>query len=100
MRGQQMKTLSFCASALAAVALLTAATGNRQVTQNEKSPSADTSVTIGGAHIIIEYNAPSARGREVEGGLIPYAQVYRLGADAATTLTTDKDITIGNLKVP
>jgi hypothetical protein len=95
-----MKTLSFCASALAAVALLTAATGNRQVTQNEKSPSADTSVTIGGAHIIIEYNAPSARGREVEGGLIPYAQVYRLGADAATTLTTDKDITIGNLKVP
>jgi hypothetical protein len=95
-----MKIPSFPAIALAAVALLTAATGNRQVTQNEKSPSADTSVAIGGTHITIEYNAPSARGREVEGGLIPNARIYRMGADAATTMTTDKDIMLGDLKVP
>jgi hypothetical protein len=95
-----MRILNFPAIALAAVAILTAATGNRQVTQNAKSPSAETSATVGGAHVIIEYNAPSARGRKVEGELIPFAQVYRMGADAATTLTTDKDIMIGNLKVP
>src|SRR5271167_3086372 len=77
MRGAHMKILSFAAIALAAVAMLTAQTGNRQVTQNELSPTADTSVTIGGTHITIEYNAPSARGREVEGGLIPYAEIYR-----------------------
>lgn len=95
-----MKVISLPAIALAAVAILTAATGNRQVTQNDKSPSAETSVTIGGTHIIIEYNAPSARGRKVEGELIPYAEIYRMGADAATTLTTNKDIIIGDLKVP
>jgi hypothetical protein len=95
-----MKTLSFSAIALASVALLTAATGNRQVTQNDKSPSADTSATVGAAHVTIEYNAPSARSRAVEGGLIPYGEIYRLGADAATTLTTDHDIIIGDLKVP
>lgn len=95
-----MKILNFPAIALAAVAILTAATGNRQVTQNAKSPSAETSATIGGAHVIIEYNAPSARGRTVEGELIPYASIYRMGADAATTMTTDKDIMIGDLKVP
>ncbi len=95
-----MKILSFAATALAAVTMLTAQTGNRQVTQNELSPTADTSVTIGGTHITIEYNAPSARGRKVEGGLIPYDRIYRMGADSATTLTTDKNIVIGDLKVP
>src|ERR1017187_5976830 len=99
MRGAHMKNLSFSAIALAAVAILSAQTGNRQVTQNDKSPSADTSVAIGATHITIEYNAPSARGREVEGGLIPYARIYRMGADAATTMTTDRDIMLGDLKV-
>ena len=95
-----MKILTFPAAVLAAVAILTAATGNRQVTQNAKSPSAETAMTLGGKHVTIEYNAPSARGRQVEGGLIPYTEIYRLGADAATTLTTEADITIGDLKVP
>jgi len=81
--------------------LLSAATGNRRVTADNKlSPPADTSITLGGHKITIEYNAPSARNRPVEGGLIPNGEVWRLGADAATTLTADADITIGNLRVP
>jgi hypothetical protein len=88
------------AVALAAAAILTAATGNRQVTQNAKSPSAETEIALGGKKIIIEYNAPSARDRKVEGGLIPYDEIYRMGADAATTMTTEADITIGTLHVP
>jgi hypothetical protein len=95
-----MKILTISAIALAAVATLTAQTGNRGVTQNPKSPSAETSVKIGGASITIEYNAPSARGRKVEGGLIPYDNIYRMGADNATTMTTTKDIMLGDLKVP
>jgi hypothetical protein len=84
----------------AAVAILAAATGNRKVTNNAQSPSADTSVKLKGHEITVEYNAPSARGRKVEGGLIPYGQWYRMGADSATTLTTDSDVTIGSLQVP
>lgn len=94
------KMFAFTTTALAAVAILTAATGNRQVTQNAKSPSAETSITLGGKNITIEYNAPSARGRKVEGELIPYNSIYRMGADAATTLTTDADLMIGDLHVP
>jgi hypothetical protein len=85
---------------LAASLVLTAATGNRRVTRNAQSPSADTSLTLGGQTVTIEYNAPSARNRAVEGGLIPYGRVWRLGADAATTLTTTGDIMIGDLRVP
>ena len=32
--------------------------------------------------------------------LVPYDQVWRTGADEATTLTTDGDLTIGTLRVP
>src|SRR5438128_1555991 len=82
------------------IGVLFAATGNRQVTENDQSPSAETSIKLGTHQITIEYNAPSARGRKVEGGLIPYDKWYRFGADAATTITTDTDLTIGDLKVP
>lgn len=96
-----MKTLSsLLALGLISLTMIFGATGNRKVTENKLSPSADTSVTLGGHAITIEYNAPAARGRQVEGGLIPYDKVWRLGADSATTLTTDTDIMIGNLMVP
>src|SRR3954449_6853645 len=89
-----MKTIALLFTAFA---ILIAATGNRRVTQNKQSPPADTSMKVGGKDVTIEYNAPSARGRKVEGGLIPYGEVWRLGADSATTLTTDTDLKIGNL---
>lgn len=95
-----MRILMSAAGVLAAVAMLTAATGNRRVTQNPQSPPAETTMTLGGKSVTVEYNAPSARGRKVEGGLIPYDEIYRMGADSATTLTTDTDLTIGGLKVP
>ena len=86
---------------LTVAAALFAQTGNRKVTANNKlSPPADTSVALGGKKVTIEYNAPSARGRKVEGGLITYDSIWRLGADAATTLTTEGDIMIGDLRVP
>lgn len=85
---------------LSVFAILAAETGNRRVTQNAMSPPADTSMKVGGQDVTIEYNAPSARGRKVEGGLIPYGDVWRLGADSATTLTTNTNIKIGDLAVP
>lgn len=88
------------ATVLAASVLLGAATGNRKMTENAKSPSAETSMMLGGQPITIEYNAPSVRGRKVEGGLVPYGKVWRLGADSATTLTTGVDIMLGSVRVP
>src|SRR3982750_2385797 len=97
MQGDLMKTIAL---SFAVFAILTAATGNRRVTQNKQSPPADTSMKVGGKDVTIEYNAPSARGRKVEGGLIPYGEVWRLGADAAPTLVPDTNLKIGDLTVP
>jgi hypothetical protein len=85
---------------LTALAILTAATSNRRKTENKLSPPAETSMKVGGQDVIIEYNAPSARGRKVEGGLVPYGEVWRLGADSATTLTANTNLKIGSLAVP
>lgn len=54
----------------------------------------------GPARIAISYGQPHARGRTVEGGLVPRDTVWRFGANMATTLHTDLDITLGTLKLP
>ncbi len=39
-------------------------------------------------------------GRKIFGGLVPYGEVWRAGANQATLLHTDADLTIGSLAVP
>jgi hypothetical protein len=51
----------------------------------------------GPSRIAITYSQPHARGRKIIGGLIPTDTVWRFGANAATTLHTDLDISIGSL---
>jgi len=54
----------------------------------------------GPSRIAITYGQPHARGRKVEGGLIPLDTVWRFGANMATTLHSDLDLTLGDLKLP
>ena len=54
----------------------------------------------GGARIRVDYGRPSMRGRRIMGGLVPWGRVWRTGANAATTLTTDTDLRIGDALVP
>lgn len=71
------------------------------------SPPEKASGTIGGHTITIDYSAPNVKGREghifTKDGLIsknPHYPVWRAGANAATTLTTDANLKIGNIDVP
>ena len=48
----------------------------------------------------VDYGQPFARGRKVEGELIPADTIWRTGANAATAFTTDVDLQIGALTVP
>jgi hypothetical protein len=64
------------------------------------SPPAKAEANIGGKKVEINYAAPSMRGRKIYGGLVPYGQVWRTGANAATTLTTEGDLEIGGTRVP
>jgi hypothetical protein len=64
------------------------------------SPPAQATVMLNGKTVEIDYSAPSLRGRKMIGGNNPYGQVWRTGANAATTLKTAVDLKIGDLMVP
>jgi hypothetical protein len=70
------------------------------------SPHETVNATVGDAKITIVYGRPyskdpkSGEKRKIWGTLVPYDKVWRMGADEATLLTTDKDITIGGTAVP
>jgi hypothetical protein len=87
--------LGVVAASFMAAALLTTAPLMAQ-----QSPPAETSVTIAGKAIRIQYSAPSMRGRKIFGGLEPYGRVWRAGANDATALHTDANLDIGGLSVP
>ena len=55
---------------------------------------------LGEANITVTYGRPYKKGREIYGGLVPYDEVWRTGADEATTLETDRDLMLGALHVP
>ncbi|HXI43203.1 MAG TPA: DUF2911 domain-containing protein [Bryobacteraceae bacterium] len=65
-----------------------------------KSPHESTSIEVGGHKITITYGRPYMNKRVIMGGLVPYNEVWRTGADEATTLRTDADLDINGLKVP
>ena len=65
------------------------------------SPPGTAEVTFAdGKKMTIEYSRPYAKGREIVGGLVPYDQVWRTGANEATSLKTNADLEIGGTTVP
>jgi len=68
--------------------------------ENRVSPHETTEFSLNGKKITVSYGRPYMKGRKIMGGLVPYDQVWRTGADEATVLTTEADLMIGNLAVP
>ncbi|HTB94392.1 MAG TPA: DUF2911 domain-containing protein [Candidatus Sulfotelmatobacter sp.] len=54
----------------------------------------------GGKSVTIDYSSPRAKGRKIYGDLVPFGQVWRTGANEATTLVTTADLNIGGTTVP
>jgi hypothetical protein len=48
----------------------------------------------------VDYGSPQKRGRELFGGIVPYSERWRTGANRATHFYTSNDIQIGDLEVP
>lgn len=64
------------------------------------SPAAQASIDLDGKSVTVDYCAPSARGRKIMGGLVPYGKVWRTGANTSTTLHTDANLRIGHTNIP
>lgn len=66
-----------------------------QVVTPKASPAAKLQQKVGLADIQIEYARPGAKGRVVFGDLIPYGQMWRLGANENTKITTSEALIFG-----
>jgi hypothetical protein len=85
------------------LALITVTVTAIVVAQDKKplSPPGQASLTFADGHTVtIDYSRPSMHNRKIFGGLVPYDHVWRTGANAATSLKTDVDLTIGGTTVP
>lgn len=97
-----MKRYLLCASLLALTSTLFAQQ------KPPASPPETATATVGGHTITIKYSSPGVKGREGKifnkGGLIQSTHkqypVWRAGANSATALHTDADLTIGTINVP
>ena len=66
----------------------------------QASPKARVEQQVGLTGFTVEYASPGVKGRTVFGGLVPYGEVWRAGANEATTLTATRDFQLGDQKVP
>ena len=68
---------------------------NAQILTPKASPAAKMQQKVGLADIQIEYSRPGAKGRDIFGDLIPFGQMWRLGANENTKITTSEALIIG-----
>jgi hypothetical protein len=64
-----------------------------------QAPRGESKAKIGNANVSVEYGRPSLKGRDVL-KMMAVGSIWRIGADAATTLTSDADLDFGGTRVP
>ena len=83
-----MRRIFIACSAMALMVAMMAGTGRGRQEQQDKSkrpsPAAHAEFQFADAKtIIMDYSSPRAKGRKIFGGLVPYGQVWRAGANEA-----------------
>lgn len=58
------------------------------------SPGSCSAYALGDGRLEVQYGAPSVREREIFGALVPYGEVWRTGANEATTFSTTEDLLV------
>ena len=71
----------------------TLVTPQPSTTQNNKQ-------NFGLSSVELSYSRPNLKGRKAIGELVPFGNVWRTGANQATTLTFGEEVTIGDKKIP
>jgi hypothetical protein len=92
----QYKNTCLAAAALLGLSFMVSA----QEPEPRISPPARATVTLNGKEISIAYSRPSMRARKIMGGLVPYGEVWRTGANEATTFKTAANLLMGGVTVP
>src|ERR1700722_6332966 len=72
-----------------------------QTGKSRPSPAASAECDLGGGKTIkTDYSSPRMKGRKIYGDLVPFGEVWRTGANDATTFITSADVVIGGKTIP
>jgi hypothetical protein len=90
-------SLVLVAAAVAAIAIHA-----QQDKSKRPSPPATAKCDLpGGKSITVDYSSPRVKGRKIFGSdIVPYGEVWRTGANEATTFVTTADVMVGGKHVP
>ncbi|HSR60816.1 MAG TPA: DUF2911 domain-containing protein [Robiginitalea sp.] len=97
-----MKILKWTGIVLVVLVLLGYFVGMPYLKEQTKkiSPERTAHYEAAGIALDVHYSSPYKKGREIFGGLVPYNQVWRTGANEPTTFTASKDIHVGGKPLP
>jgi hypothetical protein len=91
----QVKASTFTALLGATFSAALLATAQPQLPQPQPSPAATISQIIGITEVKVSYHRPAVKGRGVWGGLVPFDEVWRAGANENTTISFAHAVTVG-----
>ncbi|MGA7685740.1 MAG: DUF2911 domain-containing protein [Terriglobales bacterium] len=97
-----MKKVAFMAAVLFGMAMCAPAQMQMSPDKSKRpSPPASAECKFSdGKMVKIDYSSPRAKGRKIFGGLVPYGEVWRAGANEATTFVADTNVNVGGKEVP
>ncbi len=82
-------------------AILLTTTAFAQMGGGKASPAESATCDLGGGKSIkTAYSSPRMKGRKIYGGLVPFGEVWRTGANEATTFVASSDVVVGDKTVP
>ncbi|HVR97180.1 MAG TPA: DUF2911 domain-containing protein [Thermoanaerobaculia bacterium] len=96
---QRTQTVAACL-ALAVWAGFLSSGAPAQVLTPRASPAASVGMKIGTTDVEVRYHRPAVKGRKIWGGLVPYGEVWRLGANDATTVRFSDPVKMEGKDVP
>jgi hypothetical protein len=65
----------------------------------DASPRATVNQTAGMTDVTVNYGRPGVKGRKIWGGLVPWGEVWRIGANENTTIAFSTPVTVGGQKL-
>jgi hypothetical protein len=94
-----MKLASFFAAAALAALLAPAAQAQVKLTVPQPSPTSKTREAFSTSFIELNYSRPSLKGRTAFGGLVPYNEVWRTGANTVTKIRFGEQVQLAGQTV-
>jgi len=75
-------------------------TFGQQIKTPRPSPDATLIQNVGVTEVKIDYSSPGVKGRKVWGELVPFGEIWRTGANEATTITFSDAVKINGNELP